>query len=389
MASLQQTSKQVGPRSLQRMCLAVALRNVASITDIGELPFEAARPLLKKVENAAQLHELELNCPQLAAEPGQMAELWSRLLQKKFPKWDERGYAFDDDMSWFEIYNAVKEAVDRDNAAATAHLQQQLAGFSRDKASKTMQFVNNRQLLSQLPGARRRGPGSGPSFSFGGGSRTRMTTGQSVLRRARREAKEISKVSALSTPTSALRAAQGQIRRAPEAMVHDYRIAHNPAVMIRAPRRHSSATAAAPVTAEHSEAEARLVALKSGPPAVPKSIPAKPRPLKRPTTHDDLFDSYEDLDDEDLFGDAPTKKVRLSVADLEQPSRLPQRPKTSVSTRPGRPDAPSAVPPRARPPVPAPAPVTDAARKPVLRGSPGPPARKKAAVDIFFRPKKR
>lgn len=364
------------------MCLAVALRNVASITDIGEMPFDSARPILKHIENPAQLHELEVNCPQLTAEPEQMAEIWSRLLYKKFPKWDEKGYAIDDDMSWYDTFVAVKDAVDRDNAEATAQLQRQLAGFDRDKEGHATLLVNNRALLRKMPGAtaKRRTPGGQHigAFSFGAGSRTKMTTGQSVMRRARREAREIGKISALSTPTGALRVAQGQIRKAPEAMVHDHRVARNPEVVIRAPKKRSSASSGPLLPPGDADAEARLLALKAGQAAVPAVKPGvrpagkpvvratKPvvRPVVRPLTSKRPLDADDAFDDDDLFGDSPKKKPCLTVDDLEQPTSA-------------RPRAASPVRPTAR---------TD-------RRSPGPsaptPARRKVAVDIFMRPKKR
>ncbi|CAK7217887.1 hypothetical protein SEUCBS140593_003363 [Sporothrix eucalyptigena] len=370
-----------GPRSLKRMALAVALRNIASITDVGEMAFADAKPILMHIENPQQLHLLETNCPQLADEPDEMAAVWSRLLTKKLPGWDTKGYLSEEDlqtMSWIDIYTTVKTAVDEAMAADEARLKQTLAGFSKAKEDNATQLVNNRALTRQMPGVmtKRRVPGgsNGPSsiLNFGSGSRTKMTTGQSVLRRARREAKEISKVAQLSSRLTDNQAvARSQIRRPPAAMINDYRVAHNPGTgIIRAPKKRVGSSSSLQSHYEtqgrggvpgtglgtgNAANEARLLALKSGgtaaaPPstytvkagmaihAPKKRALASDSPPKSSTkrrTYDDDHDDEEegsysrkpasksskhDYDDDDeLFGvvTKPSKRARLTVEDLE------------------------------------------------------------------------
>lgn len=378
--------KQRGPRSLKRMALAVALRNIAAITDLGEMAFADAKPILMHVENPSQLHLLETNCPQLAAEPDQMAAVWRRLLTKKIPGWAAKGFLTDDDlqtMSWIDIYTTVKTATDAAMAADEARLKQTLAGFSKAKEDNATQLVNSRALLHKIPGAmaKRRGGPSGNTpgaavLNFGSGSRTKMTTGQSVLRRARREAMEISKVSQLSsTLTNNQAVARSQIRRPPAAMINDYRVAHNPggAGVIRAPKRRPPSSQYAQSSSLYEGGrgipgtglgtgnaahEARLLALKTGTTAaitastsaspsyaVGASAPAIHAPKKRPPVqpavvteqqtsknkkkrrNDDHVSDDEDVvrgrhdfdDDDELFGvvTKPSKRPRLTVEDLE------------------------------------------------------------------------
>lgn len=371
MPQIPTSDKARGPRSLKRMALAVALRNIASITDVGEMAFADARPILTHIENPHQLHLLETNCPQLAAEPDQMAAVWGRLLTKKVPGWDTKGFLTDEELqtlSWIDVYTTVKAAIDAEMAAAEDRLKQTLAGFSKAKEDNATQLVNNRALIRKIPGVmtKKRGPGGGNAggqsvLNFGSGSRTKMTTGQSVLRRARREAKEISKVSQLSSRLTENQAvARSQIRKPPAAMINDYRVMHQPGTgIIRPPKRR---TAGSSTVTTHYETEgrggapgtglgvgnatneARLLALKTGGVAAASAAaaaassysagplaPAIHAPKKRVATSTATTNAssshkpkekrrtYDYDDDDELFGvvTQPSKRARLTVEDLE------------------------------------------------------------------------
>ncbi|KAL1893760.1 hypothetical protein Sste5346_006263 [Sporothrix stenoceras] len=369
MPQIPTSDKERGPRSLKRMALAVALRNIASITDVGEMAFADAKPILTHIENPHQLYLLETNCPQLAAEPDQMAAVWGRLLTKKVPGWDTKGFLTDEElqtMSWIDIYTTVKSAIDAEMAAAEDRLRQTLAGFSKAKEDNSTQLVNNRALTRKIPGVmtKKRGPGADRSqavLNFGSGSRTKMTSGQSVLRRARREAKEISKVSQLSSRLTENQAvARSQIRRAPAAMMHDHRVAHQPGTgIIRPPKKRLVANPSSEVKTHYetegrygapgtglgvgnASNEARLLALKTGGVAAASTAtsysagPAAPAihaPRKRAATSTmstnassseksrerEKRRTYDHDEDDELFGvvTKPSKRARLTIEDIE------------------------------------------------------------------------
>ncbi|KIH91799.1 RNA polymerase 2 transcription factor siii subunit [Sporothrix brasiliensis 5110] len=364
MPNLPVSGKQRGPRTLKRMALSVAVRNIAAVTDIGDMPFSSAVPLLAHIDSPYQLHQLEKNCPQLADEPLEMGGIWARLLTKKVPGWDTKGYLTDEElktMTWIEMYDKAKAALDAETAAAADRLKQTLAGFSKAKEDNATQLVNSRALLRKMPGvmAKKRGPGRAADrgqavLSFGSGSRTKMTSGQSVLRRARREAKEMSKVSQLSSRLADNQAvARSQIRMPPAAMMHDHRVAHQPGSgIIRPPKRFPAASSVkthyetegklgAPGTGlgvGNATNEARLLALKrggvaaassasfysAGPAAPVIHAPRKPRATAAATTTTSTMakekrPAYDHDDDDELFGvvTKPSKRARLTVEDLE------------------------------------------------------------------------
>ncbi|ERS99802.1 uncharacterized protein SPSK_09164 [Sporothrix schenckii 1099-18] len=371
MPNLPVAEKQRGPRTLKRMALSVAVRNIAAVTDIGDMAFSSAVPLLAHIDSPHQLWQLEQNCPQLADEPLEMAGIWARLLTKKVPGWDTKGYLTDEElktMTWIEMYDKAKAALDAETAAAADRLKQTLAGFSKAKEDNATQLVNSRALLRKMPGvmAKKRGPGRAADrgqavLSFGSGSRTKMTSGQSVLRRARREAKEMSKVSQLSSRLTDNQAvARSQIRMPPAAMLHDHRVAHQPGSgIIRPPKRFPAASSlsksgvkthyetegklGAPGTGlgvGNATNEARLLALKrggvaaassapfysAGPAAPVIHAPRKPRATAAATTATTTTTmakekrrAYDHDDDDELFGvvTKPSKRARLTVEDLE------------------------------------------------------------------------
>ncbi|EPE06803.1 rna polymerase ii transcription factor siii subunit a [Ophiostoma piceae UAMH 11346] len=404
MPVIQVTERRQGPRSLKSMALTVALRNASQITDLGDMAFADAAPILRHVDNPDQLHMLESNSPNFTDNPKNMTSVWTRLLTKKLPGWDtddwEDKYGLTDDdrasMSWYEIFKIIKEARDRAVAADTAKLLQDMQGHRQAKENKSTHIVSSSRALNRItPGIstiKRRGPGGGPgmpsTLSFGGGSRTKTTTSQNVMKRVRREAKESLKVTQLSrvnahsltSSTSAAVAARNQIRHAPAAMLNDHRVAHKKDILataaaasgsigIRAPRRSRLADERAMLDSSgrgipgtglgvgNSAHEARLLALKRGSAggkpanATASSTSSRPRydspEHERPSksqSHsntkkrhaedeepwDDLFDDGEDNGHSGKNGGYESYDERPSIKTTSYSSSSSKRPRLTI-----------------------------------------------------------
>jgi elongin-A len=80
------------------------------------------------------------------------------------------------------------------------------------------------------------------SLMWNAGSRTKTSDPQSVLTKARREAKEISQRGKLSKPSHQLSGKVGQVTKAPAGMVNEYRKAAEPPVRILSRRRNIAGT---------------------------------------------------------------------------------------------------------------------------------------------------
>lgn len=284
------------------------------VTDIGNMPYPTVRNILLQVNSAKQLRQLEENSPQLEGED---VECWTRLIKKDFPVLAKKhNFEPKNPASWYRVYAKYERLEAEQKREAEAKLKAAFAGLKKEKAENVSHIVDSRKLPRPpkdgrgIPGgARRTGTGSGKraddgDLRFTSGTRTKTTTGKGVLRKAFREAREISARNRLATPTGLLPVRRGQIASAPKAMVEEARIKAQPAIRggtsgpsdgaLRVPGRRPSASGANTLLAqkrarELEEREARLRQLKNA----KKGDPTK-------TT----FVSDSDLEDEDDNGDS-------------------------------------------------------------------------------------
>ncbi|KAK1769994.1 RNA polymerase II transcription factor SIII subunit A-domain-containing protein [Phialemonium atrogriseum] len=297
------------PKSLVQLCTKACIKNVAMITDLGDMPNNRARPILLKVESGTQLHEIEMNCPHLAIDT---PEVWKRLIARHFPLWEKKNYVPKNPSSWYKVYARYKKEHDEELAEAEARLKNAFATLETQKEARKSKIVEQRFLPrpprdGRAVGGRRTGGGADlPShLSFGGGSRTRLTDGQSFLKKARREALEVASRRALSTPTGQLPVRPGQIQKAPEGMVNEHRIKQQPEIRILVPRSKPKLSAE---DLERKEREGRLLRLKnlsSG--RTPQVVSDSEDEGDGP----DLADLFEDEDEEEP---RPTSSRKAAVA---------------------------------------------------------------------------
>ncbi|KAH8179683.1 RNA polymerase II transcription factor SIII (Elongin) subunit A domain-containing protein [Sarocladium implicatum] len=225
-------------KSLMDLAMMTIFKNVKELTNAGDfLPYETLRPILLKVDSARQLRQLELNSPQIEGETG---EVWLKLIEKDFPM-EYRAQLFKppDPSKWYRVYEKYKKIHDRRVQESEAKLREALAGFAEDNERNTSKIVN-KKLPSRVV-KRRGGPADHTvsSMTFNRGSRTKTLNGAGVMRKVRRETKEIANIhGSLSKvfPPSSRNAALRQIKVAPTAMVEAHRRAANPSYRA-APKR--------------------------------------------------------------------------------------------------------------------------------------------------------
>jgi elongin-A len=235
------------------------------ITDMGGLPYTIARPILIKVDNATQLRRIEINSPNLEEDT---AECWKRLIARDFPTLSERHrFVPSNPRSWHKIYAKYKKTDADARRAAEEKLTNAFKSIKQEKADTSSQVVTyDSRRLPRLPrdvkpqvGTRPKGYRGGHDQSelrFSGGSRTKTNTPKSLLKRAVREAKEISARNRLNTPAGALRVRPGQIMRAPQGMVQEKINKARPLTGIRPPG-HSSQRQAGSSALEDRESRLR------------------------------------------------------------------------------------------------------------------------------------
>ncbi|KAI1354086.1 RNA polymerase II transcription factor SIII subunit A-domain-containing protein [Xylaria sp. FL0043] len=291
-------------KSLVELCTAVCIRNIKDITDIGTIPYAIARPILLKVDSAVQLRQIEVNSPQLAADT---TEFWKRLIARDFPVLSRReAFVPKNPKSWHKIYAKYQQMDTEAKRAAKERLQSAYKGIQEEKDRTVSKVVTyDSRKLPRLPrdvrpqvGVRAKSNRAGPDQSelrFTGGSRTKTNTPKSLLKRAMREAKEISTRNRLNTSAGAGYVRPGQIAKAPVGMVQEKVNKARPVTGIRPPSHRLQSSSRQP---ELEDREARL-------------RKAKEMTSQKGGSHI----SDEDLDDLDLEGD--DGPIGLEVDDLE------------------------------------------------------------------------
>ncbi|KAL5320334.1 hypothetical protein ACEPPN_011135 [Leptodophora sp. 'Broadleaf-Isolate-01'] len=344
--------------SLVDSCTKACIKNIRSLIDVGSFEYWQIRTVLQRVESPEQLHQIELNSPQLLGED---AELWQSFISRHIPNWRSKNYRPKNPKKWYEVYCKYKKEQQEEIARDEEILRNSMMGLKAARETNVSKIVDLK-MLPKLPrdprmianngGVPLKGKGfrkEGPStLNWTSGSKTKMTDGKSVLTRARREAKEISQMGKLAKPTHRLSGALGQVRKAPEGMVKEYKTAAQPAIKILSRRHQTSAggNITGGVTGPSlEEREKRLRAAMAGGSGSKRDAAGDVKHTMVGSSDDDL-DNFIDDDDEvdDLFDEAPKPKSRpVSSSTSSRPP--PPRP---VASRPyqqsSSPPAPSSRP---------------------------------------------
>ncbi|KAL2060291.1 hypothetical protein VTL71DRAFT_9686 [Oculimacula yallundae] len=404
--------------SLIDLCTKACIKNIRSLVDVGSFEYLQIRTVLKRVESPEQLHQIELNSPQLLGED---AELWQSFISRHIPNWREKNYRPKNPQKWYEIYCKYKREQEEEIARDEENLRNTMMGLKAAREGNVSKIVDLK-MLPKLPrdprmiannggvpikgkGFRKEGPGT---LTWSSGSKTKMTDGKSVLTRARREAKEISQMGKLIKPTHRLSGPLGQVRKAPEGMVKEYKTASQPAIKILS-RRHQTSMGGSftgGVTGPSlEEREKRLRAAMGGSGGSRQDAGGVKHTMVG-SSDDEMADFIEDDEGDDLFDDPPPppKARPVSSSMSSRPASKPSisRPYQQSSSPPPVSSRPKPRPsdishstvskPRAGPAYSPPPARAVRASTPPRTGMMGqrPPGAKRKEVDVFNRgPKKR
>ena len=390
-------------KSLMELATTACLKNIRDITTVGDfLPYETVRHILFRIDNATQLRQLELNSPQIEGETG---EIWLKIIEREFPmEYRAKAYKPQNPKNWHKVWEKYKKDHDTALEKSEKQLMDAFAGLKQAKQNNTSKIVDRRLLPSagrvapKRHWSQQRDP-HGSALNFTQGSRTKTHTGASVMRKVRREVKEIKSIhGALSRPAQASNAIS-RLRKAPSAMVNDNRRATQP--KFRATSRLAEPSAA--ITAyeeratylDESEEDTRnelfdsndddddggYLPVRRSPPRKTSSAAAtsllkkKPATVTKPIKRSGILsNSYK--------GPRTQPTTTTTTSSTSKPSTTPGKP--SQSTGPAKPahrlpQTQTSPPPQASSPGPS--------------TSPPPPVaatfRKRKAVDIFLKPRKK
>ncbi|KAG9238688.1 putative Elongin-A, partial [Amylocarpus encephaloides] len=234
-----------GAPSLLSLSVKACIRQHRVLTDVGGLEYSRVRVILERIESPEQLHVIETNSPQIASDT---AKLWQKYIAKDFPSWRQKNYTPKNPKNWYKVYQKYKREQKEEIARDEEALRAAMNGIKQHKETNVSKLVDPRTTkLPRLPRDPRMIVNNGGvplkkgggfvketpnGLNWTGGSKTKMSTPQGVLQKARREAKEISQMAKLSRPTHQLGALPGvfnQVKEAPAGLANHYRVAAQPA----------------------------------------------------------------------------------------------------------------------------------------------------------------
>ncbi|POR31305.1 Elongin-A [Tolypocladium paradoxum] len=218
-------------KSLMEIATMVCIKNIKGLESVGDyLPYESVRHILLKVDSAYQMRQIELNSPQLQGETG---EIWIKIIENDFPlEYKATAYKPQSPDKWYRVWEKYKKEHDLAIEESENKLKNALAGLQEVKEKNTSKIIGRKYL----PRAGRTGPKrawgqrdtTSSALTFNAGGRTKTNTGASVMRKVRREVKEIAAIHGQRSRPIQGPTRQTEVRRAPPAMVNDYRRAANP-----------------------------------------------------------------------------------------------------------------------------------------------------------------
>lgn len=328
-------------KSLFDLATTACLKNIRELDTVGDyLPYQNVRHILLRIDNAAQLRQIELNSPQIEGETG---EIWLKIIEREFPmEAKSKAYKPQNPKKWYRVWEKYKKDHDQALEESEKKLMNALAGLKENKEKKTSRIVD-RKLLPRAghvgPIGAKRGWGqrdsAGNTMTFNRGSRTKTANGASVMRKVRREVKEIANIhGSLSRVAPKGSASLTKLRKAPPGIVNARRIAAQPA--FRPTPKEDLRSAAV------EEYEERATFLSD-------SEEEEGGHLQ------DLFDAYEDeVEDEESSAPSPARKT----VSKPSTSTLSKRPTSSSAASPPKPTVKrsgilsnSYKPPASRPPT--------------------------------------
>jgi elongin-A len=117
------------------------IRNIDMLNDVGDLPYSFLQPVIRFIQNPAQLQELETNCPQLLGETG---EIWLRFIKRDIPNWEKKPHEPRDPAKWGKVYRKLKKDAEQEKEADAEALKQQMRALQQDRAQNKTLIVDSR-----------------------------------------------------------------------------------------------------------------------------------------------------------------------------------------------------------------------------------------------------
>ncbi|KAK0354886.1 hypothetical protein LTR91_011819 [Friedmanniomyces endolithicus] len=124
--------------TLLSMAIRACTRNINGITDVADMPYNIIHPVLKKIQNPGQLHEIETHCPQIADAS---ADLWRAFIARDIPNWPAKILEPKNPRSWWKVYRKLVADEKRAKEAQEEELRAAMSGLSAKREENKATYV--------------------------------------------------------------------------------------------------------------------------------------------------------------------------------------------------------------------------------------------------------
>ncbi|KAK3114439.1 hypothetical protein LTR53_007251 [Teratosphaeriaceae sp. CCFEE 6253] len=120
------------------MAIRASIRNITSITDVSDMPYGICRPILRKINNPDQLHEIEINSPQIADSD---AELWRAFIARDIPNWQDKIVEPKNPRSWWKVYRKLTRDETKAKGEQEEKLRAAMSGLTKKREENKATYV--------------------------------------------------------------------------------------------------------------------------------------------------------------------------------------------------------------------------------------------------------
>jgi elongin-A len=125
--------------TLQSMAIRACVRNIASITDVADIPYEIIKPVLRRIQNPDQLRQIEENSPHIADVD---EELWRAFIARDIPNWEDKIMEPSNPRSWWKVYRKLLKEYKRAEIVREQELERAMSGLSKQREENQTAFVD-------------------------------------------------------------------------------------------------------------------------------------------------------------------------------------------------------------------------------------------------------
>ncbi|KAL9600731.1 MAG: hypothetical protein Q9219_002972 [cf. Caloplaca sp. 3 TL-2023] len=222
--------------SLAELTRKELIKNISTLTDIGDVPYEVIRPVLMKIDDPEQLQLLEEASPQLY---GVDQDVWISLIKRDVPDADKKMLYPKNPKSWWKVYCKMRTNHEQEVQEDALQMKAAFNGLQAARDNRQAKFMEGVPTCPKIggmiyahrfehnkvkkPAKKLVLPVSTVHRSCTG--TTKVLTGRGIFNKAGREARKMDQTranSSMAIPTHQLKNHATQLCEAPRHLVEDY-----------------------------------------------------------------------------------------------------------------------------------------------------------------------